>query len=113
MKQHTGYPFQKSRIGTPATVFEKVGPFTLKIGNHGFYETYEVAVTGGKTIIKQASRPGLEDICRELRHGAGHVVSYKVFDDYMIKVNEFLAAQKSGEPAKTAVKKVTKRKTSK
>ena len=113
MKQHTGYPFQKSRIGTPATVFEKVGPFTLKISNHGFYETYEVAVTGGKTILKRASRPGLEDICRELRHGAGHVVSYKMFDDYMIKVNEFLAEQKATESVKVAVKKVAKRKVSK
>jgi hypothetical protein len=119
MRTHTGYPFQKSLNGTPATMFEKVGPFTLKISNHGFYETYEVAVTGGFTILKQGSRPGIEDICCGLRSFAGRLVDgrtpvpYKVFDDYMIKVNEFLVVQKAGESVAQVVKRVTKRKTSK
>ena len=61
------YPFQKERAGISHTLFEKVGPFTLKISNKGFYDLYEVTVTGGVVILKNLiSHPGLEGICRAL-----------------------------------------------
>ncbi len=103
------YPFQKQRAGCPATVFEKVGPFTLKVSNKGFYEVYEVAVTGGVVIIKQASRPGLKDICNALRHACGsEAVSYEVYDKYMTGVNEFLAQQNQPTVAKRGKRAIRK-----
>lgn len=107
----TVYPFMKQRLGTPATVFEKVGPFTLKISNKGFYEVYEVAVTGGVVIIKQASRPGLEDICMALRHACGtEAIPYEVYDKYISAVNESPVTTYKERPRvkKTAKKAVNK-----
>lgn len=61
------YPFQKARARVAHNLFEKVGPFTLKISNKGFYDLYEVAVIGGIVILKnQISHPGLDGICRAL-----------------------------------------------
>jgi len=80
------YPFMQQRLGKPTKVFEKVGPFTLIITNHGFYETYEVQVTGGVTIVKQSSRPGFYDIARSLEDACSMgKVSYEVLDDYRTK----------------------------
>ena len=79
------YPFQKQRDGKPAKTFEKVGPFTLMVTNHGFYETYEVQVTGGVTILKQASRPSLNDIGMALDSAD---VPHKVKDDYRKRARE-------------------------
>ena len=79
------YPFMKQRNGKPAKVFEKVGPFTLMVTNHGFYETYEVQVTGGVTILKQASRPSLNDIGMALDSAD---VPHKVKDDYRKRARE-------------------------
>jgi hypothetical protein len=83
MKSHTEYPFQKSRMGLPATVFEKLGPYTMKVSNKGFYELYEVTVTGGVLILKQASRPSIDDIHNALAHACGSgEISYEVYDKY-------------------------------
>ena len=79
------YPYMKQRNGKPAKVFEKVGPFTLIVTNHGFYETYEVRVTGDVSILKQASRPNLDDIGRALDSAD---VPYKVKDDYRNKARQ-------------------------
>ena len=83
------YPFMKQKLGKPMKVFEKIGPFTLIVTNHGFYETYEVKVTDGVSILKQASRPGVYEIACKLEEACdAGLVSYKVLDEYKRKARE-------------------------
>ena len=83
------YPFQKDRAGVPHTLFEKIGPFTLKISNKGFYDLYEVRVTGDIVILNnQISHPGLSGICyaliKALNDGR---ISPEVFGHYRNQLN--------------------------
>jgi len=99
MNAQVKYPFQKQREGAPLNTYEKVGPFTLRISNKGFYEVYEVAVTGGVTILKQASRPGMYDICTALNHALmSGEITLKVFDNYRVEADQYFQEHPIKQP---------------
>ena len=82
-------PSQRNR----GTVFEKVGPFPLKITGCGFHNEYEVSVEDGIVedeiiVLKQISRPSLGDIVYKMYEAANQSrIAYSMIENYRNKAS--------------------------
>jgi hypothetical protein len=109
MRNQVRCPSIEQREGKPFNSYEKLGPFTLRESNKGNYYLYEVAVTGGITILKQVSKPGFYDICHALRAALNDkLITLAVFDEYRKKADAYLAERTSASPAQQTAAKQRK-----